>query len=75
MLALQSKTANGIEGHEKEIISEAERLDVKDKAALVLAEIFFTENMLAEIVKYRKLFLRVCLMEFVQKLLYLLTES
>lgn len=56
---VKSKTANGLEGQEKEIIAEAERLDVKDKAVLVLAEIFFTENMLQEIKKYRKLFLRL----------------
>ena len=48
-----------MEGHDKEILAEAERLDVKDKAVLVIAEIFFTENMLQEIKKYRKLFLRV----------------
>ena len=55
----QSKIANGIDGTEKDIIAEAERLDIKDKAALVLAEILFTDNMVQEIKKYRKLLLRV----------------
>lgn len=56
---VNSKIANGIDGTEKDIIAEAERLDIKDKAALVLAEILFTDNMVQEIKKYRKLLLRL----------------
>lgn len=56
---VNSKTANGVDGKEKDIVAEAERLDIKDKAVLVLAEILFTDNMVQEIKKYRKLFLRL----------------
>ncbi|XP_065060480.1 eukaryotic translation initiation factor 5-like [Rhopilema esculentum] len=56
---VKSQTANGLEGHDKDILAEAERLDIKDKAVLVLAEIFFTDNMLQEIKKYRKMFLKL----------------
>ena len=44
---------------EKEIVGEAERLDVKEKAPLVLAELLYTANIVVEIKKYRTLFLRV----------------
>lgn len=43
---------------DKEIVAEAERLDVKDRAVLVLAELLFNENFLTQIAKYRVLFLR-----------------
>jgi len=43
---------------DKEIVAEAERLDVKDRAVLVLAELLFNENILTQIQKYRVLFLR-----------------
>eukprot|EP00794_Sanderia_malayensis_P020012 gene20012-21973_t len=56
---VNSKTANGVDGTEKEIIAEAERLDIRDKSVLVLAEILFSDNMVQEIKKYRKLFLRL----------------
>eukprot|EP00112_Aurelia_sp_Birch-Aquarium-sp1_P012903 Seg272.2 transcript_id=Seg272.2/GoldUCD/mRNA.D3Y31 product="Eukaryotic translation initiation factor 5" protein_id=Seg272.2/GoldUCD/D3Y31 len=56
---VKSKTANGVAGVEKDVIAEAERLDIKDKAPLVLAEILFTDSMLQEIKKYRKLFVRL----------------
>ena len=39
-------------------MAEAERLDVKDRAVLVLAEILFNENILTQIPKHRVLFLR-----------------
>ncbi len=48
-----------MDGKEKDLIAEAERLDIKDKAVLVLAEILFSDAMVQEIKKYRKLFLRV----------------
>ena len=38
---------------------EAERLEIKDKAPMVLAELLYDNNILNEIPKYRSLFLRV----------------
>lgn len=43
---------------QKEILSEAERLEIKSKAPLVLAELLFDHNMLSQVKKYRMLFLR-----------------
>jgi translation initiation factor 5 len=45
---------------QKELVREAERLDIKDKATLVLSELLFTENILAEIETYRLVLLRFC---------------
>lgn len=42
----------------KEILAEAERLDIKDKGPLILAELLFDENILSQVKKYRKHFLR-----------------
>ncbi|KAJ8922639.1 hypothetical protein NQ315_007671 [Exocentrus adspersus] len=46
---------------QKEILNEAERLEIKPKAPLVLAELLFDHNILAEVKKYRMLFLRFTL--------------
>lgn len=46
---------------DKEILAEAERLDIKDKGPLILAELLFDENIINQIKKYRKHFLRVSL--------------
>ena len=43
----------------KEIVAEAERLDIKDKAVLALSEVLFDKNMISQIPKFRALFLRV----------------
>lgn len=43
---------------DKEIVAEAERLDMKDKAVIALAELLFTDNILAQITQHRVLFLR-----------------
>jgi len=43
---------------EKSIIGEAERLDIKDRAPLALAELLFNQDILQQIPKYRILFLR-----------------
>jgi len=43
---------------DKDIVLEAERLDIKDRAVMVLAELLFNENILTQIPKHRKLFLR-----------------
>lgn len=45
---------------QKELVKEAERLDIKDKATLILSELIFTENMIAEIKVNRLLLLRFC---------------
>jgi len=42
----------------KDIVAEAERLDIKDKAVLGLAELLLNENILTQLPKYRVLFLR-----------------
>ncbi|EDO43054.1 predicted protein [Nematostella vectensis] len=42
----------------KEIVAEAERLDVRDKAVLAISEIMFDAHMLKQIPKYRMIFLR-----------------
>lgn len=43
---------------DKEIVAEAERLDIKDKAVLVLAELILNEKILNQLTQYRVLFLR-----------------
>ena len=43
----------------KSIIAEAERLEVKEKAVLVLAELLFDEDMLNQIKKHSDLFKKV----------------
>lgn len=44
---------------EKEILLEAERLEIKEKAPMVLAELLFDVNMAQQIRQYRTLFCRV----------------
>lgn len=50
----------GIAGADHEILTEAERLEVKDKAALVLVELLMTEKIVSQIKQHRKLLLRFC---------------
>lgn len=45
---------------QKDLVKQAEKIDLKDKATLVMAELLFTENMLEEIKTYRMLLLRFC---------------
>nr|CAG4647884.1 EOG090X05QT [Moina brachiata]SVE92994.1 EOG090X05QT [Moina brachiata] len=45
-------------GVDKEIVGEAERLDVKDKAPLILCEVLFDTNILTQLKSYRILLLR-----------------
>ena len=47
-------------GREKEVLAEADRLDIKDKAPLVLAEVLFDNNALQQIKTYTNLLKRVC---------------
>jgi len=44
---------------EKEIVLEAERLEIRDKAPLVLAELLYDTNIIAQIKQHRNLFCRV----------------
>ncbi|XP_017105916.2 eukaryotic translation initiation factor 5 [Drosophila bipectinata] len=44
--------------HHKDLFIEAERLDIINKAPLVLAELLFTENIIYDIPTYRNLLLR-----------------
>ncbi|XP_015369691.1 PREDICTED: eukaryotic translation initiation factor 5 [Diuraphis noxia] len=44
----------------KEIVAEAERLEVKSKATLVLAELLFDDKIHLQLKKHRVLFLRFC---------------
>ena len=46
-------------GADKEILQEAERLDIKEKGPLILAELLLDENMIKQLVTYRLHFLRV----------------
>jgi len=52
------KDAGKIEGGDKDVVTEAERLEIKDKGPLVLSEVLFNDNILAQIKQYRILFLR-----------------
>ncbi|XP_033627197.1 eukaryotic translation initiation factor 5-like [Asterias rubens] len=45
-------------GADKEILQEAERLDIKEKGPLILAELLLDENMIKQLVTYRLHFLR-----------------
>lgn len=46
---------------QKELVNEAERLEVKQKATLVLAELLFDQNILAQVKRHRMLLLRFTL--------------
>ncbi|ESO00648.1 hypothetical protein HELRODRAFT_185763 [Helobdella robusta] len=56
----QRKVANMLGGaeREKELMLEAERLDVRDKAPMVLLELLFDSNMLTQIKQYKSLLRR-----------------
>lgn len=54
----KKKELNSVEKSAKEIVAEAERLDIKDKAVLALSELLFDKNMVSQIPKFRALFLR-----------------
>jgi translation initiation factor 5 len=57
----QRKVAGELTGleREKEIVVEAERLAIRDKAPLVLAELLYDVNILQQIKQYRTLFCRL----------------
>jgi len=45
---------------DREILTEAERLEVTNKATIVLCELIFDDAMLAQVKKNKKIFLRFC---------------
>lgn len=45
---------------QKEIVKEAERLDIRDKSVLIMSEILFSENIIEEIKANKILLLRFC---------------
>ncbi|KAI6190031.1 Eukaryotic translation initiation factor 5 [Aphelenchoides bicaudatus] len=51
---------SGSLGDGKQLLNEAERLELKNKAPLLLAQILFTKDILNELKAYRSLFLRFC---------------
>lgn len=51
------RDAGQLDNH-KELVSEAERLEIKTKAPLVLAELLFDQHIAAQVKKYRVLLLR-----------------
>ena len=58
--SFQSKKAEGVQkGADKDFLTEAERLEVKDKGPLILAELLLDENVTAQLKLYRMHFLRV----------------
>lgn len=59
---MQQRKENGtIDSADKEILAEAERLDVKAMGPLILSELLFNENIREQIKKYKRHFLRVSL--------------
>lgn len=55
----QKKESGTIDGADKDILAEAERLDVKAMGPLILSELLFNENIRDQIKKYKRHFLRV----------------
>ncbi|KAJ8274850.1 hypothetical protein COCON_G00094750 [Conger conger] len=54
------KEEGAIDAADKEILAEAERLDVKAMGPLILSELLFDENIRDQIKKYKRHFLRFC---------------
>uniref|UniRef100_A0AAY4AP91 Eukaryotic translation initiation factor 5 n=1 Tax=Denticeps clupeoides TaxID=299321 RepID=A0AAY4AP91_9TELE len=58
---VKQKKENGtIDSADKDILAEAERLDVKAMGPLILSELLFDENIRDQIKKYKRHFLRFC---------------
>lgn len=53
---VKARKGSGLDG--KEVVGEAERLEVRDKAPLVLCELLFDENILGQVAGQRALLLR-----------------
>lgn len=55
----QKKEQGAIDSADKEILAEAERLEVRAMGPLILSELLFDENIREQIKKYKRHFLRV----------------
>lgn len=55
---MKKKEEGKLDSMDKEIVAEAERLDIKDKGPLILSELLFNENMVTQIKVHRILLLR-----------------
>ncbi|XP_076022134.1 eukaryotic translation initiation factor 5 [Genypterus blacodes] len=56
----RKKESGTIDAADKEILAEAERLDVTAMGPLILSELLFNENIRDQIKKYKRHFLRFC---------------
>lgn len=52
--------SNKLDDKDKEVLGEAERLDVRAKSALILAELLFDQNIIQQVKQHRKILLRFC---------------
>jgi len=57
---LIDEEGDGVAKKDKEIFADAERLDVVNKAPIVLCELLFDDAMVAQIKKYKRVFMRFC---------------
>merc|ERR1712154_367748 len=57
---LIDEEGEGVAKKDKEIFADAERLDVVNKAPIVLCELLFDDSMVAQIKKYKRVFMRFC---------------
>jgi len=57
---LESKVKSGTKLDDKELVVEADRLDVRAKSALILAELLFDQHILTQIKAQRVVLLRFC---------------
>ncbi|XP_077394412.1 eukaryotic translation initiation factor 5 isoform X1 [Festucalex cinctus] len=56
----QRKENGTVDAADKEILAEAERLDVKAMGPLILSELLFDDNIREQLKKYKRHFLRFC---------------
>jgi len=54
----KKKENNYADASDKDVLAEAERLDIKDKAPRIMVEIFFDENILSQLKLFRNYFIR-----------------
>ena len=61
LLYFQQALNDGTIQDGKKMLNEAERLELKNKASLLLANVLFTEDLVQQIKQYRNLLLRFCM--------------
>lgn len=59
-LRMSNNLGSKLNEQDKELLSEAERLGVRAKSALILAELLFDNNILQQIKTYKRILLRFC---------------